>query len=217
MIEKDVLADTLGKVGFFHHRYGEKRSVRIFTTGVYLLREDNEFPAIQVNIMGENYCMATVRYPVAAFDQAYASFKEACELPDDLAVDTEAFSRKGMTDYEIAVYSKETVHCSSHYDYLDRMLNPFWKEVFGKTANEMWCGGIVGAHGDKCYSSKRVWAKHGIHFFRGALLFLLTYTKVMDREKHLSEEWVIDNYAKYLPMIEKVEKEIYEEIKAKVA
>ena len=215
-MSKEVVQNALSTVGFYHHNYGEKRSVRIFTTGVYLLREDNEFPALQINVMGENYCMATVRYPVVAFDQAYASFKEACELDENPVVDVEAFARKGMTDYEIAVYTRETLHCSSHYDYLDRMLNPFWKEVFGKTANEMWCGGIVGAHGDKCYGYKRAWAKHDIHFFRGALLFLLTYTKVMDREKHLSEKWVVDNYSKYLPAIEKVEKELYESIRAKV-
>lgn len=95
----------------------------------------------------------------------------------------------------------------SHYDYLELVLEEFWRLVFGKTAGEMWCGGIIGAHGDKAYGYKGDWEDSGIPFDRGVLLFLLTYTKELgDTPKHESCEWVISNYQKYLPHIEAAEK-----------
>ena len=95
----------------------------------------------------------------------------------------------------------------SHYDYLELVINEFWRGVFGKTTSEMWCAGIIGAHGDKAYGYKDQWDDAGIHFARGVLLFLLTYTKELgDTPKHESCEWVIANYQKYLPYIAEAEK-----------
>lgn len=95
----------------------------------------------------------------------------------------------------------------SQYDYLEVVIDEFWKRVFGKTTSEMWCGGIIGAHGDKAYGYKREWSDAGIPFNRGVLLFLLTYTKELgETPKHESCQWVIDNYPKYLPHIEAAEK-----------
>lgn len=96
----------------------------------------------------------------------------------------------------------------SQYDYLEIVIDEFWKRVFGKTTSEMWCGGIIGAHSDKAYGYKREWSDAGIPFGRGVLLFLLTYTKELgETPKHESCQWVIDNYQKYLPHIEAAEKE----------
>lgn len=95
----------------------------------------------------------------------------------------------------------------NHYDYLHLVIDDFWKLVFGKTTSEMFCGGIIGAHGDKAYGYNSEWDEAGIPFERGVLLFLLTYTKELgDTPKHLSVYWVIDNYQKYLPHIEAAEK-----------
>lgn len=95
----------------------------------------------------------------------------------------------------------------SHYDYLELVIDEFWKLVFGKSTSEMWCGGIIGAHGDKAYDYKCQWKEANIPFGRGVLLFLLTYTKELgDTPKHESDEWVIQNYQKYLPHIETAEK-----------
>lgn len=123
------------------------------------------------------------------------------------------WSGMGFKPCEILVYQTKKVYFSNHYDYLNRMLEPFWKEVFGKTPSEMWCGGIVSAHGDKCRGYNREWEKHGINDNRGSLLFLLTYTKEFgETEKHMSDQWVIDNYKKYLPMIERAEAYVLERI-----
>lgn len=123
------------------------------------------------------------------------------------------WSNKGYKPGEILVYNTKKVYFSNHYDYLNRILEPFWKEVFGKTPSEMWCGGIVSSHGDKCRGYNREWEQAGINDNRGSLLFLLTYTKEFgDNEKHKSDQWVIDNYEKYLPMIEKAEAFVLENI-----
>lgn len=100
----------------------------------------------------------------------------------------------------------------SHYKYLDAVIESFWVKVFGKTPSEMFCGGIVSAHGDKCFDYKFSMPKRNIPFNRSALLFLLTYTKLMDREKHLSEEWVVENYNKYVPLIIEAEQEFIQKL-----
>lgn len=98
----------------------------------------------------------------------------------------------------------------SHYDYLELVLNNFWKHVFGKSLRDTWNAGIIGAHGDKGYGYKRNWEKAGVPFNHGMLLFLLTYTSELgDTPKHESCQWVINNYQKYLPMILKAEKEAF--------
>lgn len=110
---------------------------------------------------------------------------------------------------EIRIRQTKKLIYDSHYDYLDAILEEFWKEVFGKTASEMFFGGAVSAHGDKCYGYKREWLRVGIPFHHGALLYLLTYTKEFGlTPKHESSEWVIRNYTKYVPMIEKAENEV---------
>ena len=159
---------------------------------------------------GEKYniCGSGEYWPINQADVAIDIYLERLnsECP-------QRWSGKGVKPCEILVYQTKNVYFSNHYDYLDRILEPFWKEVFNKTPSEMWCGGIVSAHGDKCRGYMREWNNHGINFNRGSLLFLLTYTKEFgDTEKHLSSQWVIDNYPKYLPMIENAEAYVLEHI-----
>lgn len=97
---------------------------------------------------------------------------------------------------------------SSHYDYLDTVLPHFWKLVFGKTMDEMWCGGIVSAHGDKAYGYDHTWGEANIPFQHGVMLFLLSYTKQYPEDllKSESAEWVIEQHSHYLPMIKQAER-----------
>jgi hypothetical protein len=75
--------------------------------------------------------------------------------------------------------------------------------------SEAWCSGIIGAHGDKGRGYRSDWADVGINYYRGMMLFMLTYTKeIGDTPLHKSKEWIIDNYEKYLPLIEEVEQEV---------
>lgn len=96
----------------------------------------------------------------------------------------------------------------SHYDYLELIIESFWKQVFDKSLNDMWCGGIITSHGDKGYSYRHKWEENGVPFKRGMMIFLLSYTKLLgDRPKHESCEWVIEEYPKYIPFFEVAEKE----------
>jgi len=72
----------------------------------------------------------------------------------------------------------------------------------------MCCAGIIGAHGDKGYCYSRTWKDAGVSFEHGMLLYMLTYTDVMDRPEHESDQWVIEKYDEYLPIIQEVEEEL---------
>lgn len=85
----------------------------------------------------------------------------------------------------------------NHYYWLDKHLNEFWLNVFSKSLSDTFCCGIVASHGDKGYGYIKKWAENGIPFPHGMAMYMLTYTSVMDEEKHKSCEWVIDNYPKY--------------------
>ncbi len=95
----------------------------------------------------------------------------------------------------------------NHYEYLELVIDSFWKQVFDKTREEMWCSGIITSHGDKCYGYEHEWKEHGIPFKHGVLIFLLSYTKELgDRPKHETCAWVIEKYQHYLPFIKEAEK-----------
>jgi len=110
-----------------------------------------------------------------------------------------------LTRDKIGIHMNTLNFIYNHYDYLDDHLDLLWQKVFGKTLDEMWCSGIIGAHGDKGYGYRRRWEDVGISFTHGMMLFMLTYTDVMDRPKHESLEWTIENYEKYLPLIREAE------------
>lgn len=112
----------------------------------------------------------------------------------------------------IKIRQTKVLEFDSHYHYLNAMLEKFWLKVFDKTPSEMWCGGIVSAHADKCYCYKAQWAAAGIKFHHGALLYLLTYTKELgDTPKHESVTWVQKRYKHYLPTIVEAEREVLRE------
>lgn len=95
---------------------------------------------------------------------------------------------------------------SNHYRWLDKNLNAFWKNIFGKSLDETSCAGIICNHGDKCYQYKDEWLKHGIPFYYGVAIYLLTYTSELgDTSKHMSSQWVIDNYDKYVNLLNPIQ------------
>lgn len=100
----------------------------------------------------------------------------------------------------------------NHYEYLDAHIATFLLRLTKQTLMELWCSGIVGAHGDKCYQYKDGWEKRGISFERGALLYLLTYVPPYSKEvrevikwngSHYDKSWVdpytwvIENYKRF--------------------
>ena len=93
----------------------------------------------------------------------------------------------------------------NHYKWLDKHLPTFWYAVFGASLEDTGCAGIVSAHGDKGYQYKGEWERAGIPFPHGMALYLMTYTDKMDRPKHESSEWVIENYTHYVDLLPTVD------------
>lgn len=106
---------------------------------------------------------------------------------------------------EIAV--TESNKPKSHYDYLEAVIAKFGELVFNKPNGNHFCEGFIGAHGDKCYSYMRdANEEHDIPEHRFAMIYLLTYTSLMDRPKHESYEWVLSNYERFKPSLRDAEK-----------
>ena len=61
----------------------------------------------------------------------------------------------------------------SHYHWLEENL-PVFLERLNIDFNSI-CPGIISAHGDKGYSYRNVWNKHGIPFEHGMAIYLLSY------------------------------------------
>lgn len=99
----------------------------------------------------------------------------------------------------------------NHYKWLDKHLDSFWMLVFNEQLCDSGCAGIISSHGDKGYQYRDEWNENGIPFPHGMALYMLTYTNKMDKPKHESCEWVIENYPKYktfLPEIDETDKDI---------
>lgn len=88
----------------------------------------------------------------------------------------------------------------SHYNYLDIVFKEFSEELLGEDLSS-----FTVAHGDKSRQYKTYWEQHGVPFFHGAAIHLLSYTKLMDREKHLTKEFVVDKYPEFKPLLDKLD------------
>ena len=207
MLNKNDVISALNTNGFFMIETSDnKKKIRLSNTSigfdyvdVYQLDVGTHHEEYGITIQNTVYFRESEVEFNTAFDLMCSIFKNS---------DIELI---GKTRDEVEIEELGLLNVS-HYKYLDAVIESFWVKVFGKTPSEMFCGGIVSAHGDKCYDYKFSMPKRNIPFNRSALLFLLTYTKLMDREKHLSEEWVVENYNKYVPLIIEAEQEFIQKL-----
>lgn len=80
--------------------------------------------------------------------------------------------------------------------------DPFIAKVFNSKARYIDAyGGMVSAHGDKVDQYRDYWHSSGIDFNKAQIIYFLTFTELMDRPKHQSKEWVVDNYDKYAHLL----------------
>lgn len=207
MFNKNDVISALNANGFFMIETSDnKKKIRLSNTSVgfdyvdaYQLDVGTHHEEYGIAIQNTVYFRESESDLNTAFDLMCSIFKNS---------DIELI---GKTRDEVEIEELGLLNVS-HYKYLDAVIESFWVKVFGKTPSEMFCGGIVSAHGDKCYDYKFSMPKRNIPFNRSALLFLLTYTKLMDREKNLSEEWVVENYNKYVTLIIEAEQEFIQKL-----
>lgn len=97
----------------------------------------------------------------------------------------------------------------SHYDWLDVHFYNFLESLATEPNQyKFTCGGLIPAHGDKCYSYKHEWDAVGIPFSHGVAMYLLTYMHPWSREVRDTptgfkspHKWVINNYEKFKPFL----------------
>lgn len=107
----------------------------------------------------------------------------------------------------------------NHYKYLDKYFFVFLKNMGYDYGN--FHGGIVTAHGDKCYGYRRRWEEAGLPFAHGVAIYLLTYLDPWEAETRETEdgwvdccEWIIknkDRFLPFLPPIDETDKDILSE------
>lgn len=93
---------------------------------------------------------------------------------------------------------------SSAMQYMLDNTDAFIAKVFeGNQSYIDSCAGMVSAHGDKVAQYRDHWERQCLDYKKAQIIYFLTFTKLMgETPKHLSCEWVVDNYdlyAKYLP------------------
>jgi hypothetical protein len=182
---------------------------------VYCLEQDEAGDAVYSQ---QAFCEDRIEKAIACFLRRlkYGYEADGTKSSPDF-VKTQVYCENGFDDQPLEII--EVVYTGilffkNHYTYLDAILEPFWLEVFKKTPSETWSAGIVAAHGDKAYGYRREWQQAGINHNRGTLLFLLTYTSEFKGGKSDSCEWVIENYPKYLPMIEQAEAKVLQKLRS---
>ena len=178
--------------------------------GIYYTEEDLDYSKL-FELEPKKLINKTQYFHIDDIDYAISRFLNIINAPDIHAYLTSL--PQSIKPLDILVMDNGLDYLTVHYDYLDRILGDFWKLVFNKTLEETWNSGIIAAHGDKGRGYKKIWEEAGISFNRGMMLYLLTYTEVLgDTPKHESKEWVINNYLKYLPLIEEAERKYLERI-----
>lgn len=90
----------------------------------------------------------------------------------------------------------------NHYDYLTKHLPKFFEDV---GVSWDYNAGIIGAHGDKCYSYENRWKEANIPFEKGVAIYLLSYTREYGNEVRKTVNgwvdpcsWVISNRDRFI-------------------
>jgi hypothetical protein len=96
-----------------------------------------------------------------------------------------------------------------HYKWLEKHLPAFFAKL-----NLDWelNAGIIGAHGDKCYSYKPDFEEAGIEFPHGVAIYLITYLRPYSAEVRETDhgwvdtcQWIIDNKDRFLPLLPEID------------
>lgn len=85
----------------------------------------------------------------------------------------------------------------NHYKYCEKHLATFLSSL----GINIDYSGLIGAHGDKCYSYRSEWEESGIPFPHGVAIYLLSGIRPYSKEVRQTEngwvapdDWVLENY-----------------------
>lgn len=99
---------------------------------------------------------------------------------------------------------------ANHYEYLELITEPVFKALGINW--DAWCN-VIQCHGDKCYGYKSTWKRNSIHFYRGALIYLLSYVYEDECRQNpqgfvTPVDWVVDNYSRFMSKITEAENKL---------
>lgn len=218
------IKDSLMKCGEFSEPIGTYDLTIRYDADAYIWNDEYTFEYIIIDIIqvdhtsnsGSYFILKNYYFHLNSLDIAIDQFIKLLnfnEFNESSSVDC---VDKSISKIDI-IAIEYGLHSLNHYDYLDCVIEDFWKLVFNKSLNDTWNAGIITAHGDKGSGYKSDWLEAGIPYNRGMLLYLLTYTNELgDTPKYKSCQWVIDNYLKYLPKIELAEKNYMDRLMDKI-
>jgi hypothetical protein len=99
----------------------------------------------------------------------------------------------------------------NHYKWLEKHFPDFIEKLLGGDA-ALHCKGLIGAHGDKCYSYKERFQNHGIPFPHGVTMYLLCRlspysSEVRDTENGWVDpfDWIISNKDNYIHLLNPID------------
>ena len=175
---------------FVHNlRTGVGSKIQAIKTSLYHAHVENDVTKHDTIVLGH--------YSEETYDYINVGEFSTTGLRDWVTTDIPTYQEGNVAEYQ------HFAKIRNHYKYLDYVWEDFHKAVFGKTATESFRGGMIGAHGDKVYGYCDDWEEKNIPFYRGALLFLLTYieSEMVGYKKSQSSEFVINKYQYYRPKI----------------
>lgn len=209
----EAVNESLMRTGVFSQSIDDSKLLTIkYDSSTYFFNDNCTVNLIVIQIIQADHTSNGVSYfilkdyyfHISSLDIAINQFINLLNFNESSSVNCVVNKSISKVDLVAIEYG---LHSLNHYDYLDCVIEDFWKLVFNKSLNDTWNAGIITAHGDKGSGYESDWLEAGIPFNRGMLLYLLTYTNELgDTPKNKSCQWVIDNYLKYLPMIELAEK-----------
>jgi len=78
---------------------------------------------------------------------------------------------------------------TSHYNWLNKWFQTILENI--EVPDPVFWMGLITAYGDKCYSYKSEWNKHGIPFPHGVALYLLTHIPPWEEQvRQTKDGWV---------------------------
>lgn len=100
----------------------------------------------------------------------------------------------------------------NHYDYLELHFEAFYRKLCEveklPVTNAAGGGGLIVAHGDKCYQYRDEWRRAGLTFEHGVAIYLLTYLGPWSDSVRGTpdgwvspSQWVIANAPRFLPYL----------------
>lgn len=137
---------------------------------------------------------------VVTLELSVTVFKYKVELQTKISPLTTAMlgEARGLGSTPLSKNDVRTSSWKGDCEYMIFHTSDFIKRVFNEEpVYQRSYEGMVSAHGDKVTQYMDYWAEKGIDPFKAQIIYFLTYTKLMDMPKHMSKEWVVENYATY--------------------